>query len=74
MVLLFSNVVEHAFGTRIGLHAFPRFMFIDNNGGANSHAPCVVGVSQPLRSLRQALTCKRVLVHVRERIHDPPPP
>ena len=58
----------------IGLHAFTHFMFIDNNGGANSHAPCVVGVSQPLRSLRQALTCKRVLVHVRERIHDPPPP
>ena len=57
-----------------GLHAFPRFMFIDNNGGANSHAPCVVGVSQPLRSLRQALACKRVLVHVRERINDPPPP
>ena len=58
----------------IGLHAFPRFMSIDNNGGANSHAPCVVGVSQALRSLRQALACKRVLVRVRERIHDPPPP
>ena len=48
----------------IGLYAFPRFMSIDNNGGANSHAPCVVGVSQALRSLRQALACKRVLVHV----------
>ena len=58
----------------IGLDAFPRFMSIDNNGGASSHAPCVVGVSQALRSLRQALACKRVLVRVRERIHDPPPP
>ena len=58
----------------IGLYAFPRFMSIDNNGGANSHAPCVVGVSQALRSLRQALACKRVLVHVSARIHDPPPP
>ena len=58
----------------IGLYAFPRFMSIDNNGGANSHAPCVVGISQALRSLRQALACKRVLVRVRERIHDPPPP
>jgi hypothetical protein len=59
----------------IGLHAFPRFMSIDNNGGANSHAPCVVGVSQALRSLGQALACKRVLdERVKERIHDPPPP
>jgi hypothetical protein len=45
----------YAFGTRYWLaaHAFPRFrvMFIDNNGGAKSHAPCVVGVSRPLRSL-----------------------
>ena len=51
----------------IGLYAFPRFMSIDNNGGANSHAPCVVGVSQALRSLRQALACKRVLVRVSAR-------
>ena len=58
----------------IGLDAFPRFMSIDNNGGASSHAPCVVGVSQALRSLRQALACKRVLERVRERIHDPLPP
>ena len=59
----------------IGLYAFPRFMSIDNNGGANSNAPCVMVVSQPLRSAlpRQALACKRVLVRVRERIHDPPP-
>ena len=35
----------------IGLYAFPCFMSIDNNGGANSHAPCVMVVSQPLRSL-----------------------
>jgi hypothetical protein len=35
----------------IGLYAFPRFMSIDNNSGANSHAPCVMVVSQPLRSL-----------------------
>jgi hypothetical protein len=49
-------------------------MSIDNNGGANSHAPCVVGVSQALRSLGQALACKRVLVCVSPRIHDPPPP
>ncbi len=35
----------------IGLYPFPRFMSIDNNGGANSHAPCVMVVSQPLRSL-----------------------
>ena len=52
----------------IGLHAFPRFMSIDNNGGANSHAPCVVGASQALRSLRQALAFKRLLERVRERI------
>ena len=60
----------------IGLYAFPRFMSIDNNGGANSHAPCVVGVSQALRSLRQALACKRVLVRVSARIHEisPSPP
>ena len=57
-----------------GLHAVPRFMFIDNNGGANSHAPCVVGVLQPLRSLGQAFTCKSVLVPERERIHDTNPP
>ena len=58
-----------------GLYAFPRFMPIDDNGGANSHAPCVVGVSQALRSLRQALACKRVLDEcVKERIHDPRPP
>ena len=57
-----------------GLHAFPRFMSIDKNGGTDSHAPCAVGVSQALRSLRQALVCKRVLVHVSARIHDPPRP
>ena len=54
-----------------GLHAFPRFMSIDKNGGTDSHAPCAVAVSQALRSLRQALACKRVLVHVSARIHDP---
>jgi hypothetical protein len=56
------------------LHAFPRFMSIDKNGGTDSHAPCAVAVSQALRSLRQALACKRVLVHVSARIHDPPRP
>ena len=50
-------------------------MSIDNNGGANNHAPWVVGVSQALRSLGQALACKRVLdERMKERIHDPPPP
>ena len=58
----------------IGLYAFPRFMSIDNNGGANSHAPCVVGVSQALRSLRQALACKRVLVRVSARAFMNPSP
>jgi hypothetical protein len=57
-----------------GLHAFPRFMSIDKNGCTDSHAPCAVAVSQALRSLRQALACKRMLVHVSARIHDPPPP
>ena len=59
-----------------GLHAFPRFMSIDKNGGTDSHAPCAVAVSQALRSLRQALACKRVLVHVSARIHEisPSPP
>ena len=49
-------------------------MSIDKNGGTDSHAPCAVAVSQALRSLRQALVCKRVLVHVSARIHDPPRP
>jgi hypothetical protein len=39
-------------------------MSIDNNGGTDRHAPCVVGVSQALRPLRQASACKRVLVRV----------
>jgi len=56
------------------LHAFPRFMSIDKNGGTDSHAPCAVAVSQALRSLRQALACKRVLVRGSLALADGPFP
>ena len=46
------------------LLACMRLSIIDENGGADSHAPCVVGVSQAVRSLRQVLACKRVLVRM----------
>ena len=79
MVLLFSNVVQMWLSMHsapvICLYAFRRFTSIDNNGGANSHAPCVVGVSQALRSPQAGIGVQaRACACERERIHDPPPP